>query len=128
MRHPARTKGTTPNTIRPDRRLPTYSKNSGRKGTGPGALSLPGTGHRFEQLFFGNKKDAEESARGKHHEVRESGDPGRDLFRVPEPPEFPCELCAEVPGHFFPDLLWGEVRIYIGGMVEVRSMMEGDQV
>ena len=85
------------------------------KGTGPGALSLPGTGHRFEQFFIGNKKDAKESARGKHHEVRESGDAGRGLPRVPHPPEFPCELCAKVPGHFSLIFCEGRSVFILGG-------------
>jgi hypothetical protein len=35
---------------------------------------------------------------------------------------FRAGFVQKSPDILFPDLLWGEVRIYIGGMAEVRSM------
>jgi len=88
---------------RPDRRSATYDKNSGQKSTGSGALSIhPGAGYRLEQLMGDNKKQPEQAARGDHGDIEELREPGRGLFRVPEPADFPCHPRAEVLEHVFP--------------------------
>ena len=88
---------------RPDRRSPTYDKNSGQKSTGPGALSShPGAGYRFEQFIRDNKKQPEQAARGDHGDIEKRREPGCHFLCVPEPPEFSCYPRAEVLEHVFP--------------------------